>query len=604
MNSSPLEKPKKSSRSRKTLLEDGETYEKSLVSEPLVDKDSTTSRDSSTTQTPTKKSRNQTSSSKTRSKKSATVESPPKVKKTTSKGKSPSCKNNSQSIESSTTSVQESTLKEGVSEPFWSSQARDLYQKLWLPTETGSADSLLNSLNGTFTPLESNSWFSMKAWIPLSNPNLQKISSQSSMFSIVESTEKENTKKPKKLLKRTPKKDKVTPNANRRVRLRPTPEVANTLKKWIGTVRYTYNWVLSCYKKKPKEYKLDEYWLRKRFVNEVNIPKDRQWILDTPKHVRDGAIKDFVVGCKNNLEKRKEDPNFQFDMKFRSKKDKNQSIVIPYDAIKAWKMDPENSRGEFKMYPTYIKNSILFYTRKNTELPSTIKHECRLVMNKLGHFHLHISIFKERSSLARKNQTSNWASVDLGVRTLATIYSPTPGVCFKIADKDISRIQRMCQHLDKLISRTSKASSRAKKRRMQRAQERMRQRIHHLVDDVHWKSINFILERFDNIILPPFKVSNMVKKGKRVIGNKTVRQMLTWRFYDFRKRLITRAKSIGGIKVYENGEEYTSKTCTGCLKIKNNLGGAKIYQCHHCGLKVDRDIGGARNIFLKNASLR
>lgn len=47
-------------------------------------------------------------------------------------------------------------------------------------------------------------------------------------------------------------------------------------------------------------------------------------------------------------------------------------------------------------------------------------------------------------------------------------------------------------------------------------------------------------------------------------------------------------------------EEFTSKTCTSCGSIKNNLGSNKLFECANCGLKIDRDINGARNILIKH----
>ena len=43
----------------------------------------------------------------------------------------------------------------------------------------------------------------------------------------------------------------------------------------------------------------------------------------------------------------------------------------------------------------------------------------------------------------------------------------------------------------------------------------------------------------------------------------------------------------------------TSKTCGCCGKINAKLGGAKTFQCSHCGYEADRDANGARNILLR-----
>ena len=51
--------------------------------------------------------------------------------------------------------------------------------------------------------------------------------------------------------------------------------------------------------------------------------------------------------------------------------------------------------------------------------------------------------------------------------------------------------------------------------------------------------------------------------------------------------------------ISEINESFTSKTCTRCGNIKNNLGANKHYNCKNCLLKIDRDVNGARNILLK-----
>jgi putative transposase len=54
----------------------------------------------------------------------------------------------------------------------------------------------------------------------------------------------------------------------------------------------------------------------------------------------------------------------------------------------------------------------------------------------------------------------------------------------------------------------------------------------------------------------------------------------------------------GGVQVVEVTEEYTSKTCTKCGRINQKLGGSKVFRCG-CGMVLDRDFNGARNILLK-----
>ncbi len=270
-------------------------------------------------------------------------------------------------------------------------------------------------------------------------------------------------------------------------------------------------------------------------------------------------------------------------MRFRRKKDP-QSITIPYDAIKVWDTDIET----MSMFPTYLKNRIKFHCRN---VPKEIAYDCRLTLDRLGRFHLCVPCVVA----ACESQTGRGqCSIDPGVRTFLTIYSPNIGSAYKIGDNDICRIFRLCKWLDKLCSGNKKAS-----RRQRKAQTRLRMRIKTLVDEVHWKAIHFLCHNFKDIIIPPFQVSQMVKRANRKIRKKTVRQMLCWRHYTFRQRLIAYA-SRTGTQVHVLGEECTSKTCSHCMNMKNNLGGAKVYRCQQCGLVGDRDLMGARNIFLKN----
>ena len=54
-----------------------------------------------------------------------------------------------------------------------------------------------------------------------------------------------------------------------------------------------------------------------------------------------------------------------------------------------------------------------------------------------------------------------------------------------------------------------------------------------------------------------------------------------------------------GATVIDVSEEYTSKTCTKCGHIHQNLGGSKHFKCPHCGHSMPGDWNGALGIFLK-----
>ena len=111
------------------------------------------------------------------------------------------------------------------------------------------------------------------------------------------------------------------------------------------------------------------------------------------------------------------------------------------------------------------------------------------------------------------------------------------------------------------------------------------------------KTIKFLTDEFDVIIIPPFEVSNMVNRKTRKITRNTVRKMLCWCHYKFRQHLISKAEEKGNHVIIQN-EAYTSKTCSWCGNIQN-IGGSEMYKCKKCDIKIDRDINGARGIFLR-----
>lgn len=217
---------------------------------------------------------------------------------------------------------------------------------------------------------------------------------------------------------------KPSPNAVRRVQLFPDQETKKELLNWFGSVRSTYNWALGCIKNNNKAYKINAYWLRNRFINKVNIPKKKQWLLKTPKEVRYSAIVDLVQGYKLNFDKKRKDKSFTFDMKFRSKRE-HQSMTIPYTAIK-WNTEKKT----MKMYPTFLKSSIDFKCRN---VPTEVNHDSKLVLDKLDRFYLCIPLRINRENQTDKDHDKqDWCSLDPGVRT----FMPSP------ATKKMDRINQ------------------------------------------------------------------------------------------------------------------------------------------------------------------
>ena len=65
----------------------------------------------------------------------------------------------------------------------------------------------------------------------------------------------------------------------------------------------------------------------------------------------------------------------------------------------------------------------------------------------------------------------------------------------------------------------------------------MRQRITNLVDELHWQLARWLTSNYRIILLPTFETQDMTQRAGRRIRSKTARMMLTFRHYEFKRRL-------------------------------------------------------------------
>jgi putative transposase len=185
-------------------------------------------------------------------------------------------------------------------------------------------------------------------------------------------------------------------------------------------------------------------------------------------------------------------------------------------------------------------------------------------------------------------------ALDPGVRTFMTFFSED-SYGWLGNDSNLF-IQKLCFKLDRLVSKISKANSH-QKRRFKQAADRLRCKIKNLVKELHHKSAKFLVDNFDVILLPTFETSQMVSKSRRKLRNKTVRQMLTLSHYEFKNFLKWKAWEKSKI-VIDCCEAYTSKTVSWTGEIVK-VGGARVIKSPLTGYKMDRDLNGARGIFLR-----
>lgn len=460
-----------------------------------------------------------------------------------------------QSMKLSPTSAPVSTSREKGLCPYWNESSLDLSQKLLLLTETGSAGSDLNCFNTSARSVEQTSWFANQLLIR-QNKSWSEISSSLSTYSPVGYTDLEST------LVRTAK-----------IRIYPSNDTAATFFRFNGLSRFWYNKAVEELKKPGKKSLYDLRELQRR----NDVP---EWALDCPQRIREHALADAadaVIRAKKAYKKLKKIQH----VKFRSKRNPKQGFGFDLVSLKENFLFT-NKKWRLKFHASESLKYILKAAKEGT----------RVVFENGRWF---IVIPRTVQQKSPETQRVKYVALDPGVRTFQTIYSDS--ILGKIGTNDFSRIFRLCLCVDDLVSRAYKEKG-LKRLALKRANKRLRWKIKDLIRDLHYKTANFLCRNFETIFIPTFETSQMTKRSKKKITSKTARSMLTFAHYRFKEFLKTKAEEYD-CNVIEVSEAYTSKTCSYCGEMQE-IGSKKIFRCKSCGAVVDRDLNGARGIYLRS----
>ena len=237
------------------------------------------------------------------------------------------------------------------------------------------------------------------------------------------------------------------------------------------------------------------------------------------------------------------------------------------------------------------KFNTIFKSCLGNELKSSndltgINITCKLQFDKVkNRFILFVPV--KKCTYKVKNRSDS-CSLDPGLRTFQTVYSK--GNCYKFGNNAIKEIKP-------LISRIENKKKFEGTKWYKKYSSRLYEKMYNKISDLHWKTIKYLVKRFDNIIVGKLNTSGIVKKEGNLC--KKLRNLaLQLQHYTFRERLKFKGKEYN-CNVIVQDEAYTSKTCGKCGELNRKLGSSKIFNCSRCKFKYDRDLNGARNIMIK-----
>ena len=458
--------------------------------------------------------------------------------------------------------------------PFWNGNCKKLSDQCWLP-----------EYKEKWKKVQTNSCFSIKKQKLYNN-----IENDKSWFS---------TKKQKISDAKEPsfveleKEDIIT----RKIRLYPTCEQREKLREWLNTRRFVYNkavgfieskknpYKLFCVEMKEKyeEKELSEMWkkmkengkakkyvdmakaekinmgkLKNKYVTKVNIPENEKWQLNTPAVIRNIAIDDLDKAYKTAFSQLRNNQIKHFNMQFCSKKRDTPSMGLN-------KQNTTIKDGKLKIFPRSLGE--MKYSKKQKGFE--INHDPRIQL-KHNKWFLILPIKAKRRKYTNQN---THCSLDPGVITFQTAYTGNGVYKFDIHKRKIEKLQEKLD-LFKSLRDTGKIKRKAFKRR----ERKIYYRLNNLINDFHWKSCDFLTKNYKRIVIPNFESQEISQK---INSGKVNRNLFQLRHYQFRERLKYKCKQ-RGCKFVLCTEEFTSKTCTRCGKMKDELGCARIFNCDNC----------------------
>ncbi len=346
-----------------------------------------------------------------------------------------------------------------------------------------------------------------------------------------------------------------------KIRVYPTPELHKVWKQWLAAYRWVFNWAVA---KLKNGFDGD---LQKTYRASTAVP---EWVRSLPGHQAQEA-------CDEAFDAHRQAKRNKGEASFKSCRARSQTIQFKPGNYKRGTWYPKTTKGlTFKASAPMLTECIY-----GTEL-----------VYQRGKWFACIPVRVEETPTSN----SGVIALDPGNRAFLTGYDGEN--ILEVGQGDIGRINRLCSHLDNLLSRAAKSCVKRQRHKMRKAANRMRERINCLVKDLHSKVASLLVRNYKVIFLPTYQTSQMVVKSSRKINRKSVRNMLTWSHAKFATHLEQMAKRNGALVIRCN-ESYTSKTCTNCGFIHHKLGGAKVFNCPSCGIQVPRDVNGARNVMLR-----
>ncbi len=530
--------------------------------------------------------------------------------------------------------VESTTNDKGLKE-FWTPYSKEISKKLWLPTKIDGVDSGSISSNGC----SSDSMLKLSLLNEsetITTQNLLTTSWNLSQFSQQDTTAPENTLITRKIRLFPSKRQKLLFNnlfkihrylynksiaeINGRYKTRYDEFVANPTCVLCNSPKTEG---LTCNEHKneklPWKLNISEFAMRDKIMaTKENITDGERWLLEAPHNTREAAVFEAIKNYKTCCTQKINNAIDKFELGFKSCKSPTRIFIVAKDAIikkdknihiftrrlkekKVINITTEKTKTAKKVPYTFnktkpkevtvdysklkiCKNDMKYFTGEHLD------YEAKILFDR-GSYYLLLVIEKETIKIVHQYDA---CALDPGEHTFQTLYSPS-GILEKFGNK-MSReiIQPIFDKIDKLKSVMTNAFSKTR-RNIKRRLSKLQKRIRDLISELHNKTSVDMAKRFNSILLPDMGTSLMLEGNS--LKPSTKRNLQSLSQCKFKNKLSEICKKYGSDCII-TAEPYTTKTCGNCGQ-QNKPQSNRVYLCSSCSLAIDRDVNGARNIFIR-----
>lgn len=350
--------------------------------------------------------------------------------------------------------------------------------------------------------------------------------------------------------------------------IKPTKKQVEYFNKACGTSRFIYNWGLDRRIKYYEETKKSLTYAKQNLELTI-LKKENEWMYEVGKFVHQNALRNLQTAFNNFFRGNKSGVGFP---KFKSKHKDRNSFQI------------DNDRFYVTNDTIKIQTIGVLKLKERGYIPiEVIKYCYAVISEQAGRWF--ISVIVEQEDLEKRELTEEVIGVDLGIKTLGTCSDGTIFENPKAYKKYLKQLKREQRRL----SRKVKGSNNRNK------QKQKLKKVHFRISNIRKDSINkmttFLTKtKSRTIVIEDLNVKGMLK------NHKLAGALSDASFGEIKRQLEYKSIWYSCNLLFVDRFFPSSKLCSTCGSIKDDLTlSDRIYSCS-CGNNVDRDLNASINL--------